>query len=205
MNNRTKIIIGLIIIGAIVFIYFLFTSDSSEQASDNSSQLTNINKQTNMSNQKTYSFPGVLPDERIKNKKVVLNTNKGVIEIELYADDAPKTVSNFVYLAEEGYYNGLTFHRVEPGFVVQGGDPNGTGTGGPGYKFEDEPVTKDYDQGIVAMANSGPNTNGSQFFIMLEDKTTLPKDYTIFGKVTAGMDVVKQIAIGDTMDTVSIE
>ncbi|MBU0598343.1 peptidylprolyl isomerase [Patescibacteria group bacterium] len=158
-----------------------------------------------MASKKTYSFPGILPDERIKNKKVVLNTNKGVIEFELYADDAPKTVSNFVYLAEEGYYNGLTFHRVEPGFVIQGGDPNGTGTGGPGYKFEDEPVTRNYDQGIVAMANSGPDTNGSQFFIMLENKTTLPKDYTIFGKVTAGIEVVKQIEVGDTMDTVSIE
>ncbi|MFA6908268.1 MAG: peptidylprolyl isomerase [Patescibacteria group bacterium] len=153
---------------------------------------------------KTYSFPGVLSDDHIKGKKVTLQTNKGTIVFDLYADEAPKAVSNFVYLAEAGYYNGLTFHRVVPGFVIQGGDPLGTGTGGPGYQFEDEKVTKEYDEGIVAMANAGPDTNGSQFFIMLEDNATLPKDYTIFGKVTSGIEVVKQIEVGDTMNTVTV-
>jgi cyclophilin family peptidyl-prolyl cis-trans isomerase len=120
------------------------------------------------------------------------------------ADEAPKTVSNFVYLASLGYFDGLTFHRVVPGFVVQGGDPSGNGTGGPGYKFEDEPVTLDYKEGTVAMANSGPDTNGSQFFICLEDQPTLPKSYTIFGQVTEGMDVVKKIGIGDRMNSVTV-
>lgn len=153
---------------------------------------------------KEYDFPGVLPADKIQGKKVTLQTNKGVIEFELYANDAPKAVSNFVYLAEDGYYDGLTFHRVVPGFVIQGGDPLGTGTGGPGYQFEDEPVTKDYDEGIVAMANAGPDTNGSQFFIMLEDNQTLPKAYTIFGKVTQGIEVVKQIMEGDKMIRVTV-
>lgn len=153
---------------------------------------------------KEYDFPGVLPADRIQGKKVTLQTNKGVIEFELYASDAPKAVSNFVYLAEDGYYDGLTFHRVVPGFVIQGGDPLGTGTGGPGYQFEDEPVTKNYDEGIVAMANAGPDTNGSQFFIMLEDNPTLPKAYTIFGKVTQGIEVVKQIMEGDKMVRVTV-
>lgn len=152
-----------------------------------------------------HSFPGVLPDDKIQNKKVRLVTNKGTIVFELYPSDAPKAVSNFVYLTEAGYYNGLKFHRVVPGFVVQGGDPSGMGSGGPGYQFEDETVTKEYNQGIVAMANAGPDTNGSQFFIMLEDKDDLPKAYTIFGKVLEGIDVVKQIGEGDVMETVTIE
>ncbi len=148
---------------------------------------------------------GILPDERIKDKQVVLNTNKGQIVFDLYADDAPKTVSNFVALAESGYFDGLTFHRVVPGFVIQGGDPRGDGTGGPGYRFEDEPVTRDYLAGTVAMANAGPDTNGSQFFICIDDQPGLSKDYTIFGQVKAGLDVVRDIAIGDTMDDVRIE
>lgn len=98
----------------------------------------------------------------------------------------------------------MTFHRVVPGFVIQGGDPSGNGTGGPGYTFDDEPVTLKYDKGIVAMANAGPNTNGSQFFIMLEDNPTLPPNYTIFGKVIKGQDVVSSIQVGDVMKKVTI-
>ena len=105
--------------------------------------------------------------------------------------DAPVTVNNFVCLAEDGYFNDTPFHRIVKGFVIQGGDPTGTGSGGPGYKFADEPVTRDYERGTLAMANAGPNTNGSQFFIVLDDlRGKLPKNYTIFGRVTAGMDVV---------------
>lgn len=152
----------------------------------------------------TYTFPGTLPAERIANKQVTIKTKKGDITFEMFEKEAPNTVSNFVYLAEQKYYDNLTFHRVVPNFVIQGGDPNGTGTGGPGYKFADEKVTRNYDQGIVAMANSGPNTNGSQFFIML-DNVPLPKLYTIFGKVTSGIDAVKQIQIGDVMETVTVE
>jgi cyclophilin family peptidyl-prolyl cis-trans isomerase len=131
-----------------------------------------------------------------------LETNHGTITIELYPDDAPKAVNNFVNLAREGFYDNTVFHRVVKGFVIQGGDPTGTGSGGPGYKFEDERIVKDYEKGTVAMANAGPNTNGSQFFIVLDDmQGRLPKNYTIFGKVTGGMDAVEKI--GDSQVTQS--
>ncbi len=130
--------------------------------------------------------------------KIKIETNYGDIVFETYPKDAPKTVSNFVSLANKGFYNGLIFHRVISGFMIQGGDPLGNGTGGPGYKFEDElnPNTDSYKagykKGVVAMANAGPKTNGSQFFIMLEDYP-LPNNYTIFGKVISGQDVVDKI------------
>jgi len=151
------------------------------------------------------SFPGILRDQDLRGKQARIVTPKGVIVFELLDKEAPKTASNFIALARSGFYDGLTFHRVEPGFVIQGGDPLGNGRGGPGYKFEDEPVSLDYSAGIVAMANSGPDTNGSQFFIVLEDQPTLPKNYTIFGRVTSGLDAVRRIAVGDVMNTVVIE
>ena len=143
-----------------------------------------------------------------------IKTAKGEIDIQLYPQDAPRTVTNFATLSKMGYYNNLTFHRVEPGFVIQGGDPNGDGTGGQsiyGPTFPDElnpnapSYQTGYKEGIVAMANRGPNTNGSQFFIMLADNDSLPKSYTIFGKVTSGMDVVKQIVKGDRMLSVTVQ
>jgi cyclophilin family peptidyl-prolyl cis-trans isomerase len=130
---------------------------------------------------------------------ITLDTNYGAIVFETYDSDAPNTVKNFVTLAEKGFYNGLTFHRVIKNFMIQGGDPSGNGTGGPGYKFDDElnPNTASYKagykKGVVAMANAGPNTNGSQFFIMHADYP-LPNLYTIFGKVVSGQDVVDKIA-----------
>ncbi|OGZ33812.1 MAG: peptidylprolyl isomerase [Candidatus Portnoybacteria bacterium RBG_19FT_COMBO_36_7] len=130
---------------------------------------------------------------------ITLETNYGTIEFTTYDADAPKTVDNFINLSEKDYYNNLTFHRVIKGFMIQGGDPNGNGTGGPGYKFEDElnPATESYKagyvRGVVAMANAGPNTNGSQFFI-IHQNYPLPNNYTIFGKVTKGQDVVDKIA-----------
>jgi cyclophilin family peptidyl-prolyl cis-trans isomerase len=130
---------------------------------------------------------------------ITIETTKGPIVIETCDTDAPKTVENFISLARKGFYNGLIFHRVIEGFMIQGGDPTGTGMGGPGYKFADElnPATASYKQGyvrgVMAMANSGPNTNGSQFFIMHKD-TPLPHNYTIFGKVISGMDAVDAIA-----------
>ena len=127
-----------------------------------------------------------------------IETTVGVIEIELLEDAAPKTVENFVTLAKKGFYDGVIFHRVVPGFVIQGGDPDGTGMGGPGYKFDDEPVTMGYARGTVAMANSGPNTNGSQFFICLDDLASLPPKYTIFGMVISGLATVDAIAKGAT-------
>jgi cyclophilin family peptidyl-prolyl cis-trans isomerase len=123
-----------------------------------------------------------------------LKTSKGDITAELYAADAPQTVNNLVFLARDGYYDGVIFHRVVPGFVVQGGDPTGTGRGGPGYQFRDEFHGRtSYERGTLAMANAGPNTNGSQFFICLDD-VGLPNAYTIFGRVTDGMDVIDAIA-----------
>jgi cyclophilin family peptidyl-prolyl cis-trans isomerase len=152
-----------------------------------------------------WEFPGVLADEQIQNKQIRITTAKGDIVFELFADTAPKTVSNYVYLTEGGYYNNLTFHRREEGFVIQGGDPSGNGTGGPGYMFEDELADEyGYERGIVAMANRGPDTNGSQFFVMLGD-TPLPKSYTVFGRVTEGMEVVDQIVVGDEMTAVIVE
>lgn len=132
------------------------------------------------------------------NPTVHIETSKGPITLELYKGDAPKTVDNFVKLASKGFYDGLTFHRVIKGFMIQGGDPTGNGTGGPGYQFEDElnPTTASYKtgykKGVLAMANAGPNTNGSQFFIMLED-TPLPHNYTIFGRVIEGQSTVDAI------------
>jgi cyclophilin family peptidyl-prolyl cis-trans isomerase len=128
-----------------------------------------------------------------------IGTPKGDIEVDVFIEGAPKAANNFLDLAEKGFYDGVIFHRVVPGFVIQGGDPTGTGTGGPGYKFADEPFQGDYYRGTLAMANAGPNTNGSQFFICLADLAgRLPKNYTIFGQVTKGMDVVDAIAAGRT-------
>lgn len=157
---------------------------------------------------KTYTFPGVLPAEEIQNKQIRITTAKGDIVFGLYPDTAPMAVSNFIYLTNEGYYDGLVFHRVEKvpaPFIIQGGDPLGTGRGGPGYRFNDELTDSyTYDRGVVAMANAGTNTNGSQFFIMLAD-FPLPKNYTIFGQVTDGLEVVDQIKIGDEMISVAVE
>jgi len=123
----------------------------------------------------------------------ILHTSKGDIKIKLNEDQTPKTVENFVTLAKKDFYNDTIFHRVIKDFMIQGGCPEGTGTGGPGYKFDDEPFTGEYTRGTVAMANAGPNTNGSQFFIMHAD-VALPKNYIIFGKVEDGLDVVDAIA-----------
>jgi cyclophilin family peptidyl-prolyl cis-trans isomerase len=124
-----------------------------------------------------------------------LNTNHGVIELELYPNDAPKTVDNFVKLARDGFYDSVIFHRVIPDFMIQGGDPTGTGTGGPGYTFEDEFNDRKVERGALAMANAGPNTNGSQFFIVTtESAPWLDGKHTVFGRVTAGMDVADTIS-----------
>jgi cyclophilin family peptidyl-prolyl cis-trans isomerase len=128
-----------------------------------------------------------------KTYKATIDTNKGSFEINFFPKEAPKTVNNFVCLAKSGFYDNTIIHRVVPGFVIQGGDPEGSGRGGPGYRFEDEPVQRPYNRGIVAMANAGPNTNGSQFFVCL-DNVNLPPSYTIFGEVTSGMDTVDKIA-----------
>ncbi|MCX6023760.1 MAG: peptidylprolyl isomerase [Chloroflexi bacterium] len=146
---------------------------------------------------KSYSAPPEMTIDPAQKYQAVVKTNKGEITVRLFPEDAPKTVNNFVFLAREGYYDSVVFHRIIKGFMLQSGDPTGTGAGSPGYKFADEqPVVKDYTPGTLAMANAGPNTNGSQFFIMHGDSSggRLPKNYTIFGRVIAGMDVVDTIA-----------
>lgn len=122
-----------------------------------------------------------------------VTTSEGAMSFELNARETPVTVNNFVFLAKNDFYNGTIFHRIMKDFMIQGGDPEGTGMGGPGYKFADEPVTREYLRGTLAMANSGPNTNGSQFFIITKDYP-LPKDYTIFGKLISGDDTLQKIA-----------
>jgi cyclophilin family peptidyl-prolyl cis-trans isomerase len=154
---------------------------------------------------KRYSAPPPMQIETNRIYHAVIKTNKGEIHLELNPAEAPMTVNNFVALARDGYYDSVTFHRVVPGFVIQGGDPTGTGSGGPGYKFQDEAVKRPYKAGTVAMANSGLHTNGSQFFICLEDQAGLPPKYTIFGDTVAGMDVVRNIRVGDVMQSVTIE
>jgi cyclophilin family peptidyl-prolyl cis-trans isomerase len=128
-----------------------------------------------------------------------MQTNQGTIELQLFDEDAPKTVENFKKLAQDGFYNGVIFHRVIPDFMIQGGDPTGTGSGGPGYQFEDEFNDHKVQRGALAMANAGPNTNGSQFFIVTADACPwLDGKHTVFGEVTSGMDVVDAISNADT-------
>ncbi|MDQ3039030.1 MAG: peptidylprolyl isomerase [Pseudomonadota bacterium] len=136
----------------------------------------------------------------------IFETPRGPINVELYPDKAPLTVANFVNLAKRGFYDGLSFHRVIPDFMVQGGCPQGTGTGGPGYKFEDE--TKNgvaHERGVLSMANAGPNTNGSQFFITHVATPWLDGKHTVFGKVTSGLDAVDAVKGGDAITSVKIE
>ena len=129
----------------------------------------------------------------------------GIIKIEFFADDAPKTVENFVTLAKKGFYNGLTFHRIEPNFVIQGGDPKGDGTGGPGYKIKAEFNKNKHDRGAVAMARSNdPDSAGSQFYIVLAPSNFLDGKYTVFGKVVSGMNIVDNVKKGDKMKSVTI-
>jgi peptidyl-prolyl cis-trans isomerase B (cyclophilin B) len=148
-----------------------------------------------------WKSPPEIQIDPAKTYQAVIETSRGVIELELYPQHAPKTVNNFVFLAKEGFYDGVTFHRVIKNFMIQGGDPTGTGRGGPGYKFQDElkenPLK--HETGVISMANSGPNTNGSQFFITHSPQPHLNGRHTVFGKVVRGQDVVDAIQQGDKM------
>jgi cyclophilin family peptidyl-prolyl cis-trans isomerase len=135
---------------------------------------------------------------------VTIATDRGTIVMDLDPQLAPNTVNNFVNLANDDFYTGLTFHRVVPGFVIQGGCPLGTGTGDAGYKFADEPVQGEYTVGAVAMANAGPDTNGSQWFICIDDCTQLPPSYNLFGRVTEGLEVAQSTQVGDVMKSVTV-
>lgn len=141
-----------------------------------------------------------------KSYVATMETNRGTMELELYPEFAPKTVNNFVFLSEQGFYDGISFHRVINDFMIQGGDPTGTGSGGPGYRFEDEVVGNPlkHETGVISMANAGPNTNGSQFFITHSPQPHLNGKHTVFGKVTEGQDVINAIRKGDTMTKVTI-
>ncbi len=142
----------------------------------------------------SWPSPPAMSIDPAKSYDATLHTDKGDIVVNLFASETPMTVNNFVFLARQGFYNGVIFHRTMNGFMIQTGDPEGTGRGGPGYKFADEPVSRSYSAGTVAMANSGPNTNGSQFFIVHDRDVGLPPSYTIFGQVVSGMPVVDAIA-----------
>ena len=222
--RRRGLMIGVLIAAFVAFaiVFSVLTADdesdtatsdttTTEPADDESSTSTSEPAgdplpcpEPDGSSERTTEFPA--PPEMCidpaKDYTATMVTDAGTIELDLLEDEAPATVNNFVYLARYGYYDGLDFHRVIPDFVLQGGDPNGDGSGGPGYQFEDElPDPEDYQAGSLAMANSGPNTNGSQFFIVTSEQgaTTLVEAvggeaaYTLFGQVTAGMDVVAAI------------
>ncbi|MFA5925836.1 MAG: peptidylprolyl isomerase [Parcubacteria group bacterium] len=167
------------------------------------SQQQEMPPQPEKTEEKTKEAPAMQIDET-KTYSAVLKTGEGEITIDLDAKKTPKTVNNFISLARDGFYGGTTFHRVIKNFMIQGGDPNGDGSGGPGYKFDDENLEGEYKRGTVAMANSGPNTNGSQFFIIHKDYD-LPKQYVVFGHVSKGMDVVDKIAEAEVTVNKSME
>ena len=156
---------------------------------------------------KQWNSPPDLVIDPEKVYRVTMETNRGTIELELYPEYAPVTVNNFVFLANEGFYDGVTFHRVINNFVIQGGDPTGTGRGGPGYQFQDETIGNPlkHETGVISMANAGPNTNGSQFFITHSPQPHLDGKHTVFGKVVSGMDVVNSIRQGDVMKKVTAQ
>jgi len=145
----------------------------------------------------SWDTPPEMIIDTSKKYTAIIETEKGNLVLELFASDVPKTVNNFVFLAREGYYNGTTFHRVIPGFMVQGGDPTGTGRGGPGYRFEDEFTGHTHVPGAISMANAGPNTNGSQFFITYIAVHQLDGKHSVFGQLVEGMDVLQNITPRD--------
>lgn len=206
----------IVLVGVVIFGIFSKIAETRQQADTSTEQVDqealsgqelSSTQSGNLSGQiqkKQYSsYPGDKPKAELENKRAIITTTKGVIEFDIDSE-ATKAASNFIFLSEEKFYDGLTFHRVEPGFVIQGGDPAGNGTGGPGYKFADDPVKKPYKKGTVAMANAGPNTNGSQFFIVLSDNVGLAPSYSIFGQVTKGLDVIEKIRVGDVIQKIEI-
>ena len=151
--------------------------------------------------EKQWNNPPVMQIDSQKTYRITIETNRGDMELELYPEHAPKTVNNFVFLAQEGFYDGVVFHRVISDFMIQGGDPTGTGRGGPGYKFEDEVAGNPlrHETGVISMANAGPNTNGSQFFITHSPQPHLDGMHTVFGKLVKGQDIMNAIQQGDSM------
>lgn len=180
MNKRyILLVIGAVLAVGVIVWNTLGAQPESEQTvlEDKTGATTPMETKT-----KQYTSPPAMSLDANKTYTATLTTDKGVMRVGLFAKEAPITVNNFVFLAREGFYNDTVFHRVIRGFMIQGGDPQGSGRGGPGYRFDDEPVTREYVRGTIAMANSGPDTNGSQFFIMHADYG-LPKNYVIFGAI----------------------
>jgi cyclophilin family peptidyl-prolyl cis-trans isomerase len=194
---NTKALLILILVPLVIFILVINFNDQTLKGGN--PYESSKEKQVKITNKQNVTPPSTKLDI-IKNYKVVLKTTEGDITIKINALDTVMASTNFVYLARIGFYDGTIFHRVVKDFMIQGGDPLGNGTGGPGYNFNDEPFDGEYVRGAVAMANSGPNTNGSQFFIVQKDSPNLPKDYIIFGKVIEGMDVVDKIAEAPVQD-----
>jgi cyclophilin family peptidyl-prolyl cis-trans isomerase len=182
MKNENILIVLLIVLVIVLGGYYLMKKNK-----------TNKTDSINRPLQKEAKNSQQMEINKNKKYSAILNTTKGEITIEFFSNKTPITVNNFITLARKGFYNKTVFHRIIKGFMIQGGDPNGDGTGGPGYKFNDEAFEGEYKRGTMAMANAGPNTNGSQFFIMHQDYD-LPKNYVIFGQVVKGIDVVDKIA-----------
>ena len=154
---------------------------------------------------KKYSAAPPLTIDRSKKYTATIETSAGTLQVELFAADAPVTVNNFVFLARDGFYNGTVFHRVIPDFMAQGGDPTGTGTGGPGYKFADEFSSRKHVAGALSMANAGPKTNGSQFFICYKPQAHLDGKHSVFGQLKEGMDALKKLKNGSQLISVTIQ
>ncbi|MFA9288879.1 MAG: peptidylprolyl isomerase [Weeksellaceae bacterium] len=188
MNKTVIAIIAILIIALIV----LLNQSMKKPTKETKKQTSPSPSAAAPATAKQMEKPAMLIDEA-KSYTATLQTSAGDITVKLNADKTPITVNNFVYLARNNFYDNTIFHRVIEGFMIQGGDPEGTGRGGPGYRFEDEDFEGEYKRGIIAMANAGPDTNGSQFFIMHAD-AGLPPNYVIFGEVTEGLDVVDEIA-----------
>ncbi len=199
LKNNTFLVALIIVVVVSVAIFAFATPVEKIKGGKDVLSITDSQKDTpagsapDVSSYKRFPSAPEMSLDKKKDYSALLKTSKGDITIDLFEKEVPVTVNNFVFLAKSGFYNGTKFHRVIKGFMIQGGDPLGNGTGGPGYKFDDEPITRDYLRGVVAMANSGPNTNGSQFFIMHQNYA-LPKKYVIFGQVTDGLDAVDKIA-----------
>lgn len=203
-NLAILVFTAAVVFGGVVLLFRPKTEEMKIATSPSPTQTPTATKNTGetkseaMYNNKNMEKPQVTID-KTKSYQAILETSEGQIVIDLTADKTPITVNNFVYLSRGGFYDGTIFHRVVEGFMIQGGDPQGNGTGGPGYRFDDEKFDGSYTRSTVAMANAGPNTNGSQFFIMHADYP-LPKDYVIFGKVSKGLEVVDKIATAETIN-----